>query len=103
MFTRAYNKMNIKGQRETHIHIPLQGFTGDTILLEGVVSLPAEMDDTPQHMLCFVYFFVVNCTNPYNAIINYPTLNAIQVVTSTYHLMVKLPTLSGIGVMKVLK
>ena len=43
---------------------------------------------------------VIDCPSSYNAIIVRPTLNAIRVVTSTYHLMVKFPIVGGIGIFK---
>ena len=48
LFTSAYNKKNIVGQWMTPIHMPLHGFIGDTILLEGIVSLLVELGDAPQ-------------------------------------------------------
>ena len=45
-------------------------------------------------------FVVFDCPSPYNVIIGHPTLNKIQVATSTYHLLVKFPTIGGIGVLR---
>ena len=48
-------------------------------------------------------FLVVNCLSVYNVIIGRPNLDAIRVVTSTYHLLVKFPSIGGIGGIGVLK
>ncbi|GFS31174.1 hypothetical protein Acr_00g0016040 [Actinidia rufa] len=45
-------------------------------------------------------FVVVDCPSPYNAILGRPTLGGIKAITSTYHLKMKFPTLTGIGEVK---
>ncbi|GFZ09950.1 hypothetical protein Acr_21g0005490 [Actinidia rufa] len=45
-------------------------------------------------------FIVVDCPSPYNAILGRPTLGGIKAITSTYHLKMKSPTLTGIGEVK---
>ncbi|GFZ02198.1 hypothetical protein Acr_15g0008070 [Actinidia rufa] len=41
-----------------------------------------------------------DCPSPYNAILGRPTLGGIKAITSTYHLKMKFPTLTGIGEVK---
>ncbi|GFS29200.1 hypothetical protein Acr_00g0005780 [Actinidia rufa] len=45
-------------------------------------------------------FIMVDCPSPYNAILGRPTLGGIKAITSTYHLKMKFPTLTGIGEVK---
>ncbi|GFS41682.1 hypothetical protein Acr_00g0075770 [Actinidia rufa] len=45
-------------------------------------------------------FIVVDCPSPYNAILGRPMLGIIKAITSTYHLKMKFPTLTGIGKVK---
>ncbi|GFS37364.1 hypothetical protein Acr_00g0051530 [Actinidia rufa] len=45
-------------------------------------------------------FIVVDCPSPYNAILGRPTLGRIKAITSTHHLKLKFPTLTGIGEVK---
>ncbi|KAL5540936.1 hypothetical protein UlMin_044912 [Ulmus minor] len=59
-----------------------------------------ELGTHPCQHIQSVNFVVVDCPSSYNAIIGRPTLNAIRAVTSTYHLLVKFPTVGGIGVLK---
>ncbi|KAL5577646.1 hypothetical protein UlMin_019345 [Ulmus minor] len=59
-----------------------------------------ELGTHPYQHIQSVNFVVVDCPSSYNAIIGRPTLNAIRAVTSTYHLLVKFPTVGGIGVLK---
>ena len=41
-------------------------------------------------------FIVVDCPSPYNTILGCPTHGRIKAITSTYHLMMKFPTTTGI-------
>ncbi|GFY95696.1 hypothetical protein Acr_11g0000020 [Actinidia rufa] len=52
------------------------------------------------HDDALVDFIVVDCPSPYNAILGRPTLGGIKAITSTYHLKMKFPTLTGIGEVK---
>ncbi|KAL5555336.1 hypothetical protein UlMin_037572 [Ulmus minor] len=92
--------MNLVGVKFKPIKSALYGFTGDIASSEGVLNLPIELGTHPCQHIQFVNFVVVDCPSSYNAIIGRPTLNAIRAVTSTYHLLVKFPTVGGIGVLK---
>ncbi|KAL5550182.1 hypothetical protein UlMin_000358 [Ulmus minor] len=59
-----------------------------------------ELGTHPCQHIQSVNFVVVDCPSSYNVIIGRPTLNAIRAVTSTYHLLVKFPTVGGIEVLK---
>ena len=47
-----------------------------------------------------VEFIVVDRPSVYNVIMGRPTLNALKAVVSTYHLAMKFPTESGVGVFR---
>ncbi|GFZ01925.1 hypothetical protein Acr_15g0005340 [Actinidia rufa] len=55
---------------------------------------------TPHQTTVWQDFIVVDCPSPYNAILGRPTLGGIKAITSTYHLKMKFPTLTGIGEVK---
>ncbi|KAL5569173.1 hypothetical protein UlMin_025748 [Ulmus minor] len=92
--------MDLVGAKFDPIKSALYGFTGDSIHSEGVLNLPVELETHPCQHIQSVEFVVVDCLSSYNAIIGRPTLNAIRAVTSTYHLLVKFPTIGGIGILK---
>ncbi|KAL5573279.1 hypothetical protein UlMin_022876 [Ulmus minor] len=100
LFRSILNRMNLVGAKFEPVKSALYGFTGDSIHSEGVLSLPVELGMHPCQHIQSVEFVVVDCLSSYNAIIGRPTLNAIQAVTSTYHLLVKFPTVGGIGILK---
>ncbi|KAL5557369.1 hypothetical protein UlMin_039605 [Ulmus minor] len=100
LFKSTFNRMNlIRANMETTIS-SLSGFTGDSVPSEGILNLPLELGTSPYQKIQSVDFVVVNCPSPYNAIIGRPTLNKIRAVTSTYYLLVKFPTIGGIGILK---
>ncbi|KAL5538814.1 hypothetical protein UlMin_042236 [Ulmus minor] len=100
LFRSILNRMDLVGANFESIKSALYGFTGDSIHLEGVLNLPVELGTHPCQHIQSVEFMVVDCPSSYNAIIGRPTLNAIQAITSTYHLLVKFPTVGGIGILK---
>ena len=63
----------------------------------SAVMLPVMVGDYPKQITKDVTFLVVDCSSAYNAILGRPTLNAWEVVTLTYHLMIKFPTDYGVG------
>ncbi|KAL5544419.1 hypothetical protein UlMin_008203 [Ulmus minor] len=100
LFRSTLNRMDLVGAKFNPIKSALYGFTGDSIHSEGVLNLPVELGTHPCQHIQSVEFVVVDCPSSYNAIIGRPTLNAIRAVTSTYHLLVKFPTVGGIGILK---
>ncbi|KAL5577214.1 hypothetical protein UlMin_018913 [Ulmus minor] len=100
LFRSTLNRMNLVGAKFEPVKSALYGFTGDSIHSEGVLSLPVELGTHPCQHIQSMEFVLVDCPSSYNAIIGRPTLNAIRAVTSTYHLLVKFPTVGGIGILK---
>ena len=47
-----------------------------------------------------VGFLVVEHPSVYNVILGRPALNLFQVITSTYHLMIKFPIETGAGILR---
>ncbi|KAL5562780.1 hypothetical protein UlMin_032527 [Ulmus minor] len=92
--------MNLVGVKIEPTSSSLSGFTGDSISSEGILNLPVELGSSPCQHIQAVDFVLVDCLSPYNAIIGRPTLNKIRAVTSTYHLLVKFPTVRGIGILR---
>ncbi|KAL5564790.1 hypothetical protein UlMin_027954 [Ulmus minor] len=100
LFKSTFNIMNLVGVKIESTASSLSGFTGDSISSEGILNLPVELGSSPCQHIQAVDFVLVDCPSPYNAIIGRPTLNKIRAVTSTYHLLVKFPTVGGIGILR---
>jgi len=92
--------MDLVGAKIEPTALSLYGFTSDSVLSDGVLNLPVDLGMSPCQHIQSVDFVIVDCHSPYNSIIGRPTLNQIQAVISTYHLLVKIPTVGGIGVLK---
>ncbi|KAL5542183.1 hypothetical protein UlMin_009893 [Ulmus minor] len=99
VFKSTFNRMNLVGVKIEPTVSSLSGFTGDIISSEGILNLPVELGSSPCQHIQAVDFVLIDCPSPYNAIIGRPTLNKIRAVTSTYHLLVKFPTVGGIGIL----
>ncbi|KAL5566413.1 hypothetical protein UlMin_029577 [Ulmus minor] len=100
LFKSTFNRMNLVGVKIEPTASSLSGFTGDSISSEGILNLPVKLGSSPCQHIQAVDFVLVDCPSPYNAIIGRPTLNKIRAVTSTYHLLVKFPTVGGIGILR---
>ncbi|GFY91372.1 hypothetical protein Acr_07g0015680 [Actinidia rufa] len=68
--------------------------------MDGWINLPITLGTEPHQTTVWQDFIVVDCPSPYNAILGRPTLGGIKAITSTYHLKMKFPTLTGIGEVK---
>ena len=89
--------MRIVQDRLHHFHTPLAGFGGGSIHPFGWIKLPLTLGAEPHQTTVWHDFFVMDCPSPYNSILGRPTLGKIRAITSTYNLMMKFPTLIGIG------
>ncbi|GFY98929.1 hypothetical protein Acr_13g0003300 [Actinidia rufa] len=74
--------------------------SGNTTHPLGWINLPITLGTEPQQTTVWQDFIVVDCPSPYNSILGRPTLGRIKAITSTYHLKMKFPTLTGIGEVK---
>lgn len=70
-------------------------FVGETVFPEIFIELPLTMGEAPNRFTVLVNFLAIKSPSAYNAILGKPTLNALRVATSTYHLMIKFSTKSG--------
>ena len=65
-----------------------------------MISLQITVGTYPKQATKKVEFLVVDYPSTYNVIIGRLTLNRLQAVTSTYHLLVHFPIENGVGEMK---
>ena len=63
----------------------------------GWIKLPLTLGMEPHQATVWQDFIVVEFPSPYNAILGRLTLGKTKVITSTYHLMMKFPTLIEVG------
>ncbi|XP_059664113.1 uncharacterized protein LOC132309870 [Cornus florida] len=75
---------------------PLVGFSGDKVYPLGAVTLLVTAGANPKQVTIMVGFVVVDCPSSYNIILGMTALNAIKVIISTYHLLIRFPTEYGL-------
>ena len=97
LYYLAFQQMRIDKERLVPTNAPLLRFGGTKVYPLNAVTLLVMASDYPQQITKDVTFLVVDCSSAYNAILRQPTLNSWKVVTSTYHLMIKIPTKYGVG------
>ena len=72
-------------------------FTRDRIVPKGIIELTVVASTYPAQVTEEIDFLKVDYPSTYNVILGRPTLNKLNVATSTYYLKVKFPTTHGIG------
>lgn len=77
---------------------PFYNFASHSVRPYRGVELFVTTDSHPTQMILLTNFFIVDTFGVYNAIIELSTLNALRVVSSTYHLALKFPTSIEVGV-----
>ena len=84
--------MKLDKKRIRPYNSPLVSFTGDRIVLSGIVTLTVIAGTYPAQVTKEIDFLIVNCPSTYNIILGKPALNRLKAATSTYYLKVKFPT-----------
>ena len=76
------------------------GFTEDSVVPLGVISLPMTLGEYPKQSCVMVDFLVIDQTSAFNAILGRPSLRELRAITSIHHLLTKFPTPKGVGEVK---
>ncbi|KAL0402399.1 UNVERIFIED_CONTAM: hypothetical protein Slati_4269800 [Sesamum latifolium] len=97
LFGEAYDQMQLGDIFLEKVNTSLYGFAGEVVHPRGMVSLPVMLGAGVARRTCMLKFLVVDVPYAYNVILGRPTLNAFQVVVSTYHMKIKFSTPSGVG------
>ena len=75
----------------------LRGFSEEKVLPLGSIQLVFTLGDPPCQATTTARFLVVDASSAYNMLLGRPSLNAIKAIPSAYHIMIKFPTVSGVG------
>ena len=100
IFAAAFDKMGIRREKLEPVSTHLQGFTREKVLPLGSIQLMLTLGDPPCQATTTVRFLVVDSPSAYNMLLGRPSLNAIKAIPSAYHMMIKFPTTSGVGMVR---
>ena len=100
IFTSAFDKMGIEREKLEPVSTHLRGFSREKVLPLGLIQLVLTLGDPPFQATTAVKFLVVDAPSAYNILLGRPSLNAIKSIPSAYHMMIKFPTTSGVGMVQ---
>ena len=92
--------MGIGKEKLEPVSTNLRGFSGEKVLPLGSIQLVLTLGDPPCQATTAVKFLVVDAPSSYNILLGRPSLNSIKAIPSTYHMMIKFPTTSGVGMVR---
>ncbi|XP_048613371.1 uncharacterized protein LOC106416835 [Brassica napus] len=92
IFQAAYKDLGLEEGPLTQRITPLIGFSRDVKQTTGEVTLPVYAEGVNMS----TKFLVVDCDSSYNIILGRPWIHGMGAVPSTFHQMMKFPTLWGI-------
>ena len=79
---------------------PVYSFTGDSVVLLGVISLPMTLGEYPRQSCVMTDFLVIDQSSAFNAVLGRPSLRELRAITSIHHLLMKFPTPRRVGEVK---
>ena len=100
IFVSAFDKMGIEREKMEPVSTHLRGFFGEKVLPLGSIQLVLTLGDPPCQATTTVRFLVVDAPSAYNMLLCRPSLNAIKAIPSAYHMMIKFPIASGVGMVR---
>ena len=100
IFASAFDKMGIGREKLKPVSTHLRGFSGEKVLPLGSIQLVFTLGDPPCQVITTARFLVVDPPSAYNMLLGRPSLNAIKSIPSAYHMMIKFPTTSGVGMVR---
>ena len=100
IFASAFDKMGIGREKLEPVNTPLRGFSGERALPLGSIQLVLTLGDPPCQAMTMARFLVVDALSAYNMLLGRPSLNAIKAIPSAYHMMIKFPTVNGVGMVR---
>ena len=97
IFASAFDKMGIGREKMEPVNTHLWGVSGEKVLPLGSIQLVLTLGEPPCQATTTVRFLIVDASLAYNMLLGRPSLNAIKSIPSAYHMMIKFPTIHGVG------
>ena len=100
IFASAFDKIGIGREKLEPVSTHLRGLSGEKVLPLGSIQLVLTLRDPPCQETTVARFLIVDASSAYNMLLSRPSLNAIKAIPSAYHMMIKFPTTSGVGMVR---
>ena len=92
--------MGIGRQKLEPVNAHLRGFSGEKVLPLGSIQLVLTLGEPPCQATTIARFLIVDAPSAYNMLLGKPSLNAIKAIPSVYHMIIKFPTVHGVGMVR---
>ena len=100
IFASAFDNMGIGRERLEPVSTHLRGFSGERVLPLGSIQLVLTMGEPPCQATTTTRFLIVDAPSAYNMLLGKPSLNAIKAIPSACHMIIKFPTVNGVGTVR---
>ena len=100
IFASAFDKIGIGREKLEPVNTHLRGFSGEKVLPLGSIQLVLTLGEPPCQATTTIRFLIVDASSAYNMLLGRSSLNAIKAIPSTYHMMIKFPTESRVGMVR---
>ena len=100
IFASAVAKMDIGREKSDPVNTHMREFSGEKVLPLGSIQLVLTLGEPPCQATTTARFLIVDAPSAYNMLLGRPSLNAIKAISSAYHMMIKFPTVSGVGMVR---
>ena len=100
IFVSAFDKMGNGREKLEPVNTHLRGFSGEKVLHLGSIQLVLTLGEPPCQATTTTRFLIVDAPSTYNMLLGRPSLNAIKVIPSAYHMVIKFPTIHEVGMVR---
>ena len=100
IFASALDKMGIEREKLEPVNTHLRGFSGEKVLPLGSIQLVLTLGEPSCQATTTARFLIVDAPSAYNMLLSRPSLNAIKVIPSAYHMIIKFLTIHGVGMVR---
>ncbi|XP_052193775.1 uncharacterized protein LOC127802122 [Diospyros lotus] len=97
LYRQAFLNMGYQMGQLKPARVPLVGFDEEGVYSDGVIQLPLVVGKGSRTSQVMLDILVADVPVAYNMILGRSGLNALRAIPSTYHMMMKFPTINGIG------
>ena len=82
------------------VNTHLRGFSGEKVLPLGSIQLVLTLGEPPYQATITARFLIVDAPSAYNMLLGRPSLNVMKAIPSAYHMIIKFPTVHGVGMVQ---